>query len=63
MKVFVDNEICAGHGNCTAICPDVFDLTDDGFAVVLAEDVPVEHEATVRDAVAQCPERAIGIAE
>jgi ferredoxin len=63
VKVFVDNEVCAGHGNCTAICPDVFDLTDDGYAVVITEDVPAWHEDRVRNAVAQCPERAISIIE
>jgi ferredoxin len=63
VKVAVDSEICAGHGNCTAICPDVFDLTDDGYAVVITADVPAEHEDTVRDAVAQCPERAVSFAE
>jgi ferredoxin len=63
VKVAVDSEICAGHGNCTAICPDVFELTDHGYAVALAEDVPSEFEDTVRNAVSQCPERAISISE
>ncbi len=63
MKVSVDSEVCAGHGNCMAICPEVFDLTDDGYAVVIAEEVPSESEDAARNAVAQCPERAISIIE
>ena len=63
MKVMVDDDTCAGHGNCWALCPEVFDLTDDGFAVVLVDTVPPEHEARARAAVAQCPERAISTTE
>lgn len=63
MKVLVDSEICAGHGNCMAICPEVFDLTDDGYAMVVVESVPGEFESIVRNAVTQCPERAISITE
>ncbi len=55
--------MCAGHGNCTAICPGVFELNDDGYATVIVEEVPVELEAAVRAAVAQCPEHAISISE
>jgi 4-carboxymuconolactone decarboxylase len=61
IKAHVDNEICAGHGNCTAICPGVFELDDDGYANVIVEHVPVELEATARMAADQCPEHAISI--
>jgi ferredoxin len=37
----------------------VFDLTDDGYAVVLTPEVPAEFEETVRTAMGSCPERAI----
>lgn len=59
----VDNEICAGHGNCTAICPEVFELDDDGYAKVIVDVVPVQLEAAVRTAADQCPERAISITD
>ncbi len=61
MKAGVDPDRCRGHGICWSLCPQVFELTDDGYAVVLGDQVPVEHEGTVRDAVGQCPERAISI--
>ena len=41
------------------ICPEVFDLDESGFSVVIAAHVPPEHEAAVKDAVLNCPERAI----
>lgn len=59
MKVEVDDDRCAGHGACFASCPEVFDLSDDGYAVVLVDVVPPEHEDKVKKAVTLCPERAI----
>ena len=59
MKVTVDDDRCSGHGVCTTMCPEVFALNDDGYAVVLSPDVPPGLEADVRRAVQSCPERAI----
>ena len=59
MKVQVDDDRCRGHAACCAICPNVFDIGDEGFAVVLEPDVPTESQAAVRYAAANCPERAI----
>ncbi|MCU1365344.1 MAG: ferredoxin [Ilumatobacteraceae bacterium] len=59
MIVNVDADRCRGHGICCALCPDVFELSDDGYATVRPGEVPVELESAVRDAVMQCPERAI----
>jgi len=52
-KVTVDKELCTGCGLCVDTCPDMFEMKDDGFAVVknanaecdtnkAAEDCPVE---------------------
>ncbi|HWU12334.1 MAG TPA: ferredoxin [Streptomyces sp.] len=59
MKVTVDDDRCRGHGVCCGICPEVFDLSDDGFSVVLLSEIPAEHEQSVRRAAAMCPEHAI----
>jgi len=61
VKVEVDADGCRGHGVCMGLCPQVFDLTDDGYAVVLVSEVPPELEATVRTAVDRCPEHAISV--
>jgi ferredoxin len=58
MRVVVDADRCRGHGVCSAISPEVFTLTDDGYTVA-AERVPPEREADVRTALASCPEHAI----
>ena len=40
MKVWVDDQRCRGHGVCVTLCPDVFKLTDDGYAEAIPSDVP-----------------------
>ena len=61
MKVEVDADVCAGHGVCVGLAPDVFQLTDHGYTVVKVDEVPAEDEAAVRTAVDQCPTNAITI--
>lgn len=61
MKVGVDDDRCRGHGVCCTLCPEVFDLSDDGYAVVRSPDVPARFENAVRSAADLCPERAITV--
>jgi ferredoxin len=63
MKVQVDAGICAGFGVCLGLCPEVFELHDDGYAIVLVGEVPPEHEDAVRAAVGQCPSNAISLSD
>lgn len=59
MKVTVDEDRCAGHGMCLTLCPEVFELNDDGWSVASPDEVPAELESAAREAIANCPERAI----
>jgi ferredoxin len=59
MKVSVDEDKCAGHGMCLTLCPEVFEMTDDGWAVAKPGEVPAELESAAKDAIANCPEQAI----
>lgn len=61
MKVRVNSEICAGFGICTGIAPEVFELHNDGYAVVLVGTVTPENEDAMRQAESQCPARAISL--
>jgi ferredoxin len=63
MKVRVDANVCAGFGVCVGLCPEVFELHDDGYAIVRVSEVPREHEDSVRQAVNQCPARAISLVD
>lgn len=61
MKVTVDDDRCRGHGVCCALCPEVFDLTDDGYSTVLVPEVPADLQEAVRTAIDGCPEQAISL--
>ncbi len=61
MKATVDPDRCQGHARCWEICPEVFDLDDEGHASVIVDVVPVELEDKARQAVINCPERAISV--
>jgi ferredoxin len=61
MKVRVDPDVCVGTGSCVSICPEVFQIGDEGISVVQVEVVPKELEETCREAVASCPVDAIAI--
>lgn len=60
MKVSVNDGLCRGHGICVAVCPDVFTLTADGYAVAIDAEVEPDHRAAVAEAIDSCPEHAIG---
>lgn len=61
MKVYVNPEICAGFGICLGIAPEVFELHEDGYAIVLVSEVKPEDEEAMRLAADQCPSRAISL--
>jgi ferredoxin len=63
MKVHVDKEVCAGFRVCLGILPELFELHDDGYAVVLRSEVPPELEDLVRRAASQCPSNAISVSD
>jgi ferredoxin len=61
VRVVVDDDCCGGFGQCVTRCPEVFELTDAGYAVVLLPDVPAEFEALVLQAEQGCPTNAITV--
>ena len=61
MKVKVLEEACIGCGACQAICEDVFELNDEGFAFAKVEEVPAEVLDDAKDACEGCPVSAIVI--
>jgi ferredoxin len=63
MRVYIDDERCKGHGMCCGLCPQVFELSDHGYASVLLQEVPAELQDVVSTASEQCPEGAISIEE
>jgi len=65
MKVRIDKSKCTVCGTCVAICPDVFEMNDQGIVDVKKEyqgkDVPKEFEEKVKEAKDMCPSEAISI--
>lgn len=61
MRVAVDPDRCQGHARCWDICPEVFELDEEGHSLVRTPDVPPELDARAREAEQNCPERAISI--
>lgn len=59
MKVIVDQDACVGDGICEDICPEVFELRDDGLAYVLIEEPSEDLIEKVQEAAEQCPALAI----
>ncbi|MEW6474411.1 MAG: ferredoxin [Actinomycetota bacterium] len=65
MKLLVDRDRCQGHGRCNSIAPELFDLDELGYSVVLCEagQVPDQLSDRAIRAVGACPERAIRVEE
>lgn len=59
MKVKVNKEACIGCGACAAICPDVFEIDDEGLSTVKTEDITDALKDDVKEAVESCPTGAI----
>ena len=61
MKPTIDLQACTGCGTCEAICPEVFQVQDDGFAHVLIEEPGPDVAVCVDEAAASCPSEAISL--
>jgi len=70
MRITIDRENCIGCGLCEAICPDVFELADDGKSSIKEPyrlgdpsegEVDESLEDCVRDASESCPVSVISI--
>ncbi len=59
MKLKINKDLCIGCGACQAICPEVFEIEDDGLASVIVEDVEDELKDDAIDAKEGCPTSAI----
>jgi len=58
-KIIVDQELCIGCGVCASLCPDVFELQDDGKAKVVDEENC--ENCDCEEVVNNCPVGAIKI--
>ena len=59
LEIRIDRELCMGSGNCSFWAPGVFDLDDEGIAVVIDQAAASEEKIVL--AGQGCPTRAISI--
>ena len=60
MRIAYDRDACQGHNRFYLLSPELFDVDDEGYAILLVTgDVPPELEDKARLAADNCPEYAI----
>ena len=60
-KVAVDRDACIGDAICASLCPDVFELDDEGKSKVIKETIEDDLYDCVQEAVDSCPVSCITV--
>ena len=60
MKATVDQDTCIGCGLCVSICPDVFEMNEDGKSEAVNAVTP-DLQDDAEEAAGSCPVEAIDI--
>jgi ferredoxin len=63
IRVVTDHEKCAGNALCAGTAPTVFDVSDDGYVIVLDEHPTGDAGAMAHRAAVNCPTGAIALIE
>lgn len=63
VQIVIDPDKCIGIGSCEAVADDVFEVGDEGMAIVLTPDPPADRHDAVREAAAACPTSAITVTD
>ncbi len=61
MKATIDRSGCIGCGLCPSICPEVFQMADDGLAEVIVDEIPENVEGSAGEAQEACPVSVIHV--
>jgi len=57
-KITVDKDACVGCGLCVNNCPEVFEMNDEGIAIVKGQKCT---SCSVEEVAEQCPVNAIAV--
>lgn len=57
--ISVDRDLCEGNAVCIGIAPEMFDLDDDDFAIVIDNPVSDSRRDVVDQVMNECPRAAI----
>lgn len=62
VRIAVDRDRCAGHGQCLLAAPTVFDVDEQAHEVIVLDPEPAQElRAAVLRAVSMCPMGALSI--
>ena len=61
MKATVDKDTCIACGLCPSICPECFEIEDDGKAGFIVDLAPCGSEDEFKEAAESCPVSAISV--
>ena len=53
--VKIDKKKCIGCGTCVAVCPEIFEMTDDNKAKIKSK----KNASCIKEAIEACPVEAI----
>ncbi|NMO04737.1 ferredoxin [Gordonia sp. TBRC 11910] len=63
MRIKADFDLCESNAICVGMAPDIFDLDDNDYLVILQEDIPADRVEELRQVVASCPKSALSLDE
>ena len=64
MKIAYNRDACQGHNRCYMLAPELFDVDDDGYAILLVDrEILSELYEKAQLSVDNCPEYAIELGE
>ena len=63
VRIVHDKDLCAAHGQCVGVAPELFKFAPDGSLLVIDPTPPEELREAAQDAVDICPVQALSIVD